>query len=139
MFFRLIMLYILLCLCILYNLNVGYTSYWYFVLYLSCAYLFHHCVIFTSVIVLICLLMLRIWLRRYVCVLHTIRSLFALHLGNSVMHISCILFFIILLSSLLTFIHEIVLTPFCLNYLSHASKQISLFLLSKYFIYLSPL
>ena len=38
MFIHIIILTILLCLCILYNLNVGYTSSWYFALYLSSAY-----------------------------------------------------------------------------------------------------
>ena len=38
MFVHLITVYVLLCLCMLYNLTVGYTSSWYFVLYLSCEY-----------------------------------------------------------------------------------------------------
>ena len=47
-FVNLIMVSILLCLCMLYNLIFGYTSYWYFVLYLPCAWVvptLHHCYI----------------------------------------------------------------------------------------------
>ena len=39
MFVNLIMVYLLLRLCILYYLIVRYTSYWYFVLYLSCEWI----------------------------------------------------------------------------------------------------
>ena len=48
MFVNLITVYVLLCLCILYNLTVGYTSSWYFVLYLLGAYIsppLRHCCI----------------------------------------------------------------------------------------------
>ena len=48
MFVHLIMVSILLCLCMLYNITVGYTLSWYFVLYLSGAYVsppLNHCYI----------------------------------------------------------------------------------------------
>ena len=47
-FVHLITVSVLLCLCILYHLFFGYTSYWYFVLYLSCVYVsppLRHCYI----------------------------------------------------------------------------------------------
>ena len=68
--------------------------------------LFHHCVSFTYVFVLICLWMLYLWLLRYFSVLHKICSLVELHIGNRVMHISCELFFIPLLSFSLTCIQK---------------------------------
>ena len=42
------MVSVLLCLCMLYNIIIGYTSYWYFVLYLPCAWFvppLRHCYI----------------------------------------------------------------------------------------------
>ena len=47
----------------------------------------------------------------------------------------CIIF-IHLSSSSLTFTHKIGLTSCCLNYLSHASKHICLFLVSQYLVHL---
>ena len=114
MLVHLIMVYVLLCICMLYNLNVGYTSYWCFILYPVYG-LFRHCVIVTSVFVLSCFLMLYMWLLRYFCVLHMIFSLVALHLGNIGMHSYCILFVVPLLPSSLTYIHDSVLINPCFN------------------------
>ena len=92
MFFHLITVSVLLYLCMLYNIIFGYTLSWYFFLYPPVHGLFRHCVIVTSVFVLICLCILYLWLLIYVCVLRTIWYLVALHLGNLVMHIHFILF-----------------------------------------------
>ena len=56
MFLHLIMLSVLLCLCMLYNITVVYTLSWYFVLYLSCAYVIpplSHCYIFFCINMLV--------------------------------------------------------------------------------------
>ena len=61
--------------------------------YISPVYgLFHHCVIVTYVFALIFLWMIYLRKLQYFCVLHRICSLVALHIGNLVMYISCILF-----------------------------------------------
>ena len=89
-----ITVFVLLCVFMLHNIIVGYNSSWYYVLYLPCTWVFpplHHCCIFFA---LIWLLMLYIWLLRYFFVLRMICSLVALHLGNLVMRIYCILFVI---------------------------------------------
>ena len=57
--------------------------------------LFYHCIIVIHVFIL-----------TNVCVIHTLCSAVALHLGNFVMYISYILFVIALPSSLLTCIHK---------------------------------
>ena len=47
-FVHIIMVSVLLCLCMIYNLIVGYTSYWCFVFYLSCIWVIpqlHYCYI----------------------------------------------------------------------------------------------
>ena len=106
MFVNLVTVYVFLCLCMLYYLIFGYNPYWYFVLYIYPVHgLFLHCVILTSVLVLIFLCMLYLWSLWYVCVLHTIFSLVALHLGDISMHISCILIVMPFFPSSLTYIH----------------------------------
>ena len=115
MFVRLINVSVLLCLCMLYNIIFGYNSPWFF-FYISPMHgLFHYCVIFTSVFVLIFLWMLYLWLLPYVCVLRMICSLLVIHMGDLVIHISCVLFIIPLSSSLLTRIHKIRRTYRCFN------------------------
>ena len=103
-FSRIITVFVLICLCILYwclyfmfVYVIQYNCCLYFILifcsiYLSSAWVIlplHHCYIF---FILIFLWMLYLWLLRYVCVLHTFWSLVELHLGNRVMDISYILF-----------------------------------------------
>ena len=106
-------------------------------LYISPAHgLLHHCAIVTSVVVLIYLWMLYLWLLRHVCVLHTMCSLVALHLGNIVMYIYGILFFIPLSSSSLTCVQKSGLTYRCWYFLSYSLKYITLFLVYQYLIYL---
>ena len=115
MFVHLITVSVLLCLSLLYNLIFGYTSSWCFVLYLLYAWFItalYHCYICVCIIIL---WILYLWFLRYVLVLHTIWSLFELHLVNHVMHISCILFVISSFQYLLTYIHNIGLTSCCLN------------------------
>ena len=85
---------------------------------------------------LIRLWMLYLCLMWYVCVLHMIYYLVELHLGNIVMHISCLLFVMPFSPSLLTYINNSGLTYLCLNWLSHALNQISLLLVAQYLIYL---
>ena len=51
-FVHLIMVSVLLCLCMLYIIIVGYTSSWYFVLYLSCGWVIaplSHCYIYVCI------------------------------------------------------------------------------------------
>ena len=120
---------------------IQYNCWLYFILgilsHVSTMYgLFFNCIFVKFTFVLICLWMLYIWLLWYVCVLHTICSLVALHLGNLVMHISCILFVVPLSPSLLTYIPNSGFTHLCLNWLSHALKHISLFLVAQYSKYL---
>ena len=115
MFVHIITVSIFLSLCMLYSLIFGYTSSWY-LCYISHAHgLFHHSVIFTSVFLLICWWILYLWLMQYVCVLHKICSLGALHLGNLIMYISCIWFVMPFLLSYLTYIHNSGLKYTCLN------------------------
>ena len=91
MFVHLRMVYVMLCLYMLYNILVGYTSSW-FLFYISPVYgSFQQCVIVISVIVFF-LWMLYLYLLQYVCVLHAICSLVALNLGNLGVHIYTILF-----------------------------------------------
>ena len=52
MFLHIVMVSVLLCLWILYHLIVGYTSSWYFVLYISCVYVIpplSHCSIYVCI------------------------------------------------------------------------------------------
>ena len=98
--------------------------------------LFHHCIIFAYVFLVILLWMLYLWLLRYVCVLYTIWSLVALHLGNLVMHIFWIWIVMPFSPSLLTYSCNSGLTYLCLNYFSHALKHIYLLPVSQYLIYL---
>ena len=74
--------------------------------------LLHYCIMVTSVFLFICLWMLYLWLLRYFCVIHTICSLVALHLGHCFTHISCIELVIPFSSSSLTWIHKSGLTTF---------------------------
>ena len=81
-------------------------------LFMGCsttASLLHLCVL------LIFLWRLYLWLLQYVCVLHTIWSLVALHLENIVMHIYFILFVMPVLPSSLTYIHKSWLTYILLD------------------------
>ena len=68
--------------------------------------LFFHFIFIKFTFVLIWLWILYLWLLQYVCVIHTILSLVALHLGDIVMHISCLLIVVTLFPSLLTYIHN---------------------------------
>ena len=116
----------------LYNLIGGCTSSW--VIFHNYSLFMDYSVKFTFVF--ICLLMLYIWLLRYVCVVHMIRSLFALHLGNLVMNIYCLIFVVPLSPSSLTYIHNSVLPSCCLKYFPHELKHISLYLVYQYLVYL---
>ena len=115
MFVHLITVYVLLCLFMLSNLTVGYTLSWYFVLYLTGAYVsppLCHCYICVCINMFVNVIYMVL---RYVCVLHKICSLAALHIGHYVKHISCILLVITFSPSSLTYIHKSGLTPCCLN------------------------
>ena len=98
----------------MFNIIISYTSPWYFVLYLSYAWVIpplRHCYI--------C-----VWLLRYVRVIHTFFSLVALHIGNLIMCILCILIVMLFLPSLLAYIHNSELIYIFLNYLSNALTPI---------------
>ena len=89
--------------CIFIFVYVIQYIFWLYFILVFCFYLspvnvlFHNCIIVTYVFVLIFLWMLYLWLLRYVCVLHTNRSLVVLNLGNRVVHIFYVWFFIPLL------------------------------------------
>ena len=94
---------------------VQYNCCSYFILvtfsYVSPMYgLFFHFIFIKFTFVLIWLWILYLWLLQYVCVIHTILSLVALHLGDIVMHISCLLIVVTLFPSLLTYIRNSLLT-----------------------------
>ena len=80
---------------------VQYNCWLYFILgvcsYVSHMYgLFFHCIFVKFTLVLICFWMLYLWLFWYVCVLRMTCSLVALHIGDLFMHVSCILFVVLL-------------------------------------------
>ena len=98
--------------------------------------LLFHCIVLTFAFVLIFLWMLYICLLRYAVLLHKVYYSVVLNLDNLVMHISCVWFVMQFLSSSMTWIHKSRSTYIYLNYMSHALKHISLFLVSQYLMYL---
>ena len=77
--------------------------------------LLYHSIIVASDFVFICLLMLYPCLLICVGIIYTIYSLVVIHLGNIVIHISCIWFVIPFSPSLLACMQKIRLTSFCFN------------------------
>ena len=122
---------VFLCLCMLYNLTVGYTSPWYFVLYLSFVWIIpplRHCYI----CVCINMFLNVIYMVTVICLCTSYNPLLGCATYLGIVSLFTMPFF----PSSLTCIHNSGLTYLCLNYLSHELKNISLILFSQYLIYL---
>ena len=79
--------FVLICLCISYNLFIGCTSSWVFIYIYPVYGLLYHYIYINPALVIMCLFLFYTCLKRYVCVLYTTYSLVVLHLGKLVVYI----------------------------------------------------
>ena len=136
MFVHIITVSALLCLCMLYNLIFRYTSSWYFVLYISCAWFIpslHHCYICVCINMFVGVIFM--FTEICLCTSYNLILGCATYCESNHAYFLYIICYAVFCQSLLTYTHNSGLTYLCLNWFSYALKHIYLFLISQYLIY----